>query len=157
MGKVSRTTVCGLAFALVGAGYLLAGRPLPLGSLVDPGSGFFPLITGVALVILSIIMILADRLKKNKTKQNGVKVAGDNYDPAKVVKYMVALIIYAGVLQAVGFLITTAALLFVVFRIMRFKNTFVSFVVAIVSSVVFYYLFSYPLEVSLPKGFLEFI
>src|SRR5699024_9471230 len=69
----------------------------------------------------------------------------------------VLILIYIWLLERAGFLITTIFFLFVTTLVLGYRRHIVNLIVSISIPVVFYYSFSYLLEISLPKGILPFL
>ncbi len=66
-----------------------------------------------------------------------------------------ALIVYPILLKGLNFLLSTFIVLFVLFRLLRFKTTLVSFLTALVATLVSFIIFAGLLGVVVPAGSVE--
>ena len=66
-----------------------------------------------------------------------------------------ALIVYPFLLHALNFLLSTSIVLFVLFRLLRFKTTLVSLLTALGTTLFSYFIFAGLLGVVLPAGIME--
>ena len=100
-----------LGLAVLALGYLQAGRRYPLDTLATPGPGIVPLAAGVALLALAVWQLIA-----------APRSAPDPADGGAVARapliMSAVLVLYAAALPALGFLLTSFALVFVAARLM---------------------------------------
>jgi putative tricarboxylic transport membrane protein len=127
---------------------------LPLGSLHEPGPGFLPLLTGVLLAGLSVVCFLQAGRAAAK-KGDVFWYSGERWK--NLLWVLVALLIYAGILDFLGFVFSTFLLLAFLFR---FGTTPQRWIWAIgggaLASVSCYAVFELWLRTNLPKGILGF-
>ncbi len=127
---------------------------LPLGSLNEPGPGFLPLLVGVLLAGLSVICFV--QAGRGLAKQG--EVAWYSRERWKsLIWVLLSLLIYAGILDFLGFVLSTFLLLVFLFR---FGITPQRWTWAIgggaVASLSCYAVFELWLRTQLPKGILGF-
>jgi len=127
---------------------------LPLGSFRDPGPGFLPLLVGILLGALSLISFFQARTAK-------LPESSEPWYPRKRWKNLVwvlgALLAYAGILDALGFLVSTFLLLILLFRSSLEPRSWPWAVGgSLIASVSCYVVFELWLRTQLPKGFLGF-
>jgi len=127
---------------------------LPLGSLHEPGPGFLPLLTGGLLGGLSVVCFLQAARGGSKDAE----VAWYSRERWKnLIWVLVALLVYAGILDFLGFVVSTFLLLVFLFR---FGVTPQRWIWAIgggaLASVSCYAVFELWLRTNLPKGILGF-
>ena len=127
---------------------------LPLGSFRDPGPGFLPLLVGILLGALSLISFFQARTAK-------LLESSEPWYPRKRWKNLVwvlgALLAYAGILDALGFLVSTFLLLILLFRSSLEPRSWPWAVGgSLIASVSCYVVFELWLRTQLPKGFLGF-
>lgn len=122
---------------------------LPIGAWRDPGPGFLPLVTGILLGVLSLINYLQSR-------QGKLPAAKDSWYSKerwpKLMIVMVSLFLYTLLWPVLGFLVSTMALLFFLFRIVERQRWTVTIGGGILISLAFYGLFEMWLKTQLPKG-----
>lgn len=119
---------------------------LPIGTLHDPQAGFFPLLVGFVLTVVSAVMVFrAFREKRIKPLQFGNLWK-------KVLLSAIGIILYVFFLEEGGFLLCT--FLFVFFYLKGIERVgWVPSLVFTISTVFFtYFSFSYLLGIPLPQG-----
>lgn len=139
----------GIALIVIGACLLYIARPLPIGSLQAPDSGFFPTVLASLLVIFGV-GLLALSFKQASfsleitTRSWGVAICA------------VSLLAYALLIDRVGFLVCTSAILILLMRFYgRMKwRTCIAVAVPLVLAA---FLGFNELGVPLPRGVLTFI
>jgi putative tricarboxylic transport membrane protein len=136
-GLLAVTQACGLRF----------------GTIVAPGPGFFPLCLAVAFSLVSLgLLVRAVRMPAGEARASG----GDAAGRAKVVGTLGGLMVYALVLELVGFLVATFALLLFFFTALQRQRWFVALGGSLVTAVATYLVFKVWLGVNLPSGLLSF-
>jgi hypothetical protein len=136
------------ALAALGVAALYKASGLPFGSLREPGSGFFPVLIGVALVVFAAASLFDAR--QPQAEADG-KARGEL--PVWVV--VVALAAYAVALTRVGFVLCTAAVVLLLLRGISAVPWPASVAIAAIASIACYALFT-RLGVPLPAGILGF-
>lgn len=127
---------------------------LPLGSLRDPGPGFLPLVVGVILGVLSVVNFGQARAE-NSRSPGGSWYSQERWK--RLVGVLVALFVYAGVLDLLGFLTSTFLLLIYLFRYGLEPRKWVWAIGgSAMASVSCYVVFDLWLQTQLPKGIFGF-
>ncbi len=118
-------------------------------TLDGPGPGFFPFWYGVAMVVLSLLLVLnAARADSDRESKAGV----DWPATGRAMTTWLAFALSVGLMDFLGFLISFALLAFFIVAII-FRRPFVTAtVVAVVSALAFHLIFPVALSVSLPTG-----
>jgi hypothetical protein len=110
MATRDRWTALGLA--ALALAYLVAGRRYPLDTLATPGPGVFPLAVGVALLAVAAWLFVA-------AGRDAVRPAAANAPVARPPLVLgAALVVYAALLPAVGFLLASLALVVAAARLL---------------------------------------
>jgi len=135
-----------LLFALV---YTAGAVALKVGTLAQPGAGQFP--TAIAIALLGTSGLHAWRTFW-KTSGNE---EGHRWMQFALVGIAAALIVYPILLKKVNFIPSTFIVLFVLFRLLRFKTTAISFLTALVTTLLSFIVFTGLLGVVLPAGVME--
>ena len=139
-----------LAFGLFA---LTQARGLRFGTVVAPGPGFFPLCLAAAFSLVSLgLLVRALRMPAGEARASSADAAGR----AKVVGTLGGLMVYALVLEPVGFLLATFALLLFFLTALQRQRWFVALGGSLVTSVATYLVFKVWLGVNLPAGLLSF-
>ena len=137
-----------LAFALLA---ITQARGLRFGTVAAPGPGFFPLSLAVALSLVGLGLIVhawrADAARAD---------APTGLRRAAVVGTLGSLLIYALVLEWLGFLLATFALLVFFFRVLQRQSWLVVVAGSLVTSILSYLVFKTWLGVNLPGGLFPF-
>ena len=130
---------------------IISSYHLELGNFQDPGPGLMPFLTGVVLLLLSSIILVASFLgSPGRSDSETVK------DPArtsflKVGSVFGSLVIYALILEKIGYLVATSLLLIFLFKIAgsrKWRTVLLSSVLTVVIT----YLFFTSFGLRFPKG-----
>jgi putative tricarboxylic transport membrane protein len=141
------TSLAALVFLLLGVWICLQAGQLPFGSFRMPGAGFFPLLLGVILSLLSLILLATSLLGHPETvPMSSVR--------REVFYLMGAILTVPWLFERLGFLCTMVLFLGVLLKALGKFNWTATIVVAVVGSVAAYVLFSRVLLIGLPAGIL---
>jgi putative tricarboxylic transport membrane protein len=137
-----------LAFGLFA---ITQARGLRFGTVAAPGPGFFPLGLAVALALVGLgLTVHAWRTDPARAD------APTDLRRAAVVGTLVSLLVYALVLEWLGFLLATFALLVFFFRALQRQRWLVVVAGSLATSLLSYLVFKTWLGVNLPGGLLHF-
>lgn len=138
-------SICILVFALV---YLAGSISLSVGTIAQPGPGFMP--AGIAfglLIAAGVNVYKSFRASRETTETSELQITP--------IAIGVLLFAYPIILKPLNYVIATFLVLFILLRIMKFKTLLVSFLTALFTTLISFYLFSNLLGVVLPTGFIE--
>ena len=145
------TSILFLAFSVVMIVFAMQYKPMMKNDL---GSGFFPMVVGIAMAALSLLrLILALREKKKEAKKSGDDVLGGLATIILIGGYCIAF-------SPVGFIISSIIYLFLQILVLTPKekrNWIVIPIISVVAPIAFYALFVYAINTPLPKGLLSFL
>jgi putative tricarboxylic transport membrane protein len=117
---MKKCQLCGAVFwVLLSVFVLLYAYRLGIGSFTNPGPGLFPFCLGLIMFIIAGILLTQILIK------TGVHKTEKDEQPANFLKVIVVLAVlfaYAFLLENLGFLLTTFAVLAVLFRIGAYNN-----------------------------------
>ena len=120
---------------------------LRIGSIVRPGPGFFPLVLAAAFTVVCLILAIG------AFRRRGAPVTEPaSLDWTKIAATMAALFVYAAMLERVGFVVATFALLLFFFKALERQRWSVALAGSIVTACVTYLVFKIWLHVQLPAG-----
>lgn len=141
-------------FSLLFAIYILQGSvKLDVGSMHQPGPGFFPLFGGIILLVFSTTVLLQSILGKSRSVKSKTPDEGKNI---RVIAYAsISLLIYTLIFEWLGFVLSTFLLLAFLLRILEHKKWWVELLTAGIISSSAYIIFNYFLKSQLPSGILE--
>ncbi len=139
---------------LFGVIVILGSIPYGLGSLHRPSTGFMPFVTGCAICVLSAIGFIAETVRHKKGEKWKSAFKGLLWHKPLIA--FVAIIIYALVLEWVGFLTASFLLVGFLLRAIIPQKWWVVIIGAALTSTFFYIFFQLWLKTQLPKGILNF-
>ena len=137
--------VAGLALAL-GAAAIIESAKLPLGTVRNPGQGFFPWWTSVVIVLLAIVLLAQVLTSRSSTSQ---------HTPGRIAKVTALLLVLAAytlLLDLLGYLICTFLLVLFMLRATDPQRWTVALGMAAITAVASYVVFAIWLSVPLPRG-----
>jgi putative tricarboxylic transport membrane protein len=140
-------TVAALALALGGVA-LFESAKLPLGTVRNPGQGFFPSWTSAVIVLLALFLLtqaLTSRRSINPQATGRI---------AKVTALLLVLAAYTFLLDLLGYLICTFFLVLFMLRATDPQRWPVALIMALITAVGSYGVFAIWLGVPLPRGLL---
>lgn len=123
-----------------------------IGSLMTPGTGFMPFLTGLIICGFAITIFLQALLDKSGRTEKiwvGIKFK-------KLILSVLILIAYAFLLESFGFIIDSFLLILFLTRYMGSQTWKRSILCAVLSSVLSYLLFETWLKAQLPRGIFGF-
>jgi hypothetical protein len=163
---VGRDRWSAAGLGLLAIGYLLAGRRYSLDSLATPGPGLVPLVTGVALLAVAVwLFVTSGRVAATRIASRPSAARAGVADPAtptgpsdapplrgrwSPLALAAALAIYAAILPALGFVVSSFALVVVASRLMGAPGWWRPALLALGVTGVSYLLFARWLGVPLP-------
>ncbi len=136
-------------FMLIGGFLAWKSIGLSLGSVRAPGPGFFPFILSLMLIGLALIIFFQALKQEPQPFEKGLR-------RRRVAIALGAIILYAFVMEPVGYLISTFFLIFLLLKIMVKKAWWWGPGVACIVTLFSYVLFKVWLQVLLPDGILRF-
>lgn len=146
------------SFCLLVLGVLMAfeSARVSIWSRAGPQEGFFPLLISVIIIGLSLLifvksLILARRERREiKDKQMKEEVSA-----FRVSSYIMLMLLYALLIEWVGFLIASALFLILVLKYIERQGWWITILMGSVSVIISYFLFVYFLGVPLPMGLIK--
>ena len=110
-------TIVSLFWAGLGIFVMIFSYRLGLGRFNNPDSGLVSFLLGLILTLLSLYGLTISLLKKTRDKEFP-KEGRNHASYGKIALVLVALLMYAVILEKLGFVITTWIFLFLMFRSM---------------------------------------
>jgi putative tricarboxylic transport membrane protein len=124
-----------------------------VGAFHYPGPGFLPLWSGVGLGVFSIILVVQSSLKKRGVKIRDLWI-GKKW--GNVIWIITSLFVYAILLPRIGYLITTFALMTLLYGLVGRTKLWIQGVTALITALLSYLVFNVWLQVRMPDGILGF-
>jgi putative tricarboxylic transport membrane protein len=153
MGKADR--ISGAFWFLFSLFISYESRKLGLGTLHQPGPGFFFFWTGIVIAILSLTVFLASLKRKSKIESKESIWVRSNI--TKLLFVTGSLFFYALLIESLGFLIVTLLLFVFLFGVIERKKLWFAILVSLAVTVFSYLIFELGLQSQLPGGLLEFL
>lgn len=151
----NRDLVSSSVMLVVGLCFIAGGLRCSLGQLTSPGAGFFPLLTGGVLSLLSAVLLVKSILHPDRAGQREdfwLRPASSR----KVLNALACLVFYLIALDFLGYIVTTFIFILSLFRWISAKRWTTSLLAALILSMGSYLLFKTGLGVSLPPGVIKF-
>lgn len=122
------------------------GLGLPFISKYTIGPGFFPVIIGSGIAIISLIIIIKEFLLKNNNDKPFIELIGIK----RIGIYFGAIIIVLLLSEIIGLIVTLILFMIIVFRFIEGYKWVTCIKVAVICNIIFYILFEIWLGVPLP-------
>lgn len=147
----SKELVPVLLFAAIGLFVVWSAWGQGVGSLFSPGAGLMPFCLGIGLTCVSFLLLLVTlRGKVRPSRSPEGKIHW-----GRVASVVVALLVYALLLERLGYLIASEILLFLLFLLAGSKRTgaVISSVITVIATYVFFTYFG----LVFPAGLLRYL
>lgn len=133
--------------------YLILGFEYNAGRISNPHLGFFPRSIGLLIVFFSLLLLLASFRKRDKEEKlctvwEGLH--GKNIFRATMV--LGSVMVYLIVVEYVGFLVSSVPLVWFLAWVMGGRSWILNSILAVVSSVLLYWLFWIMMRIPIPLG-----
>jgi putative tricarboxylic transport membrane protein len=135
-----------LVFAMV---YMAGAIALKVGTLAQPGAGQFP--AAIAIALLAIAAFHAWRTFRKAAE----KEEGHSWTELAPAGIAASLVVYPILLKTLDFLLSTFIVLFALLLLLKFKTRKISFLTALVTTILSFIIFTGLLGVVVPSGFME--
>jgi putative tricarboxylic transport membrane protein len=145
-----RDMITGFLLILIGIGVVIHSIGLQVGTVLRPLPGFFPFLVGLAVIVLSLILLVQGWSGRGKALQPMRNLLR----PAIMV---VCMGVYATILDPLGYVPSTIFIAAITLRIMGVRSWKVISLSSSTLSVGVYLLFTRMLGVELPAGIFPFL
>lgn len=143
----------GVILMAIGIAIVVKSYMLRIGSFSSPGPGFFPLMIGVALCVLTLPLLITSIVKaKGNHGKEEIILTKDHVK--KLSPIVIVLFLYAFFLEKAGYLLTTSIIFFTLLMLLGVKFKYTLMVLFLLVSFS-YLLFAIVFEIPLPQGFLR--
>jgi len=141
----------GIFLLLLSVGICVGSLQHEVGTLRGPGSGFFPLLTGVVLGVLSVLILIEGW----KGRGESVGFWAPEANRKGILLTIFFVLVYALLLERAGFLFTTTLFFFLVSHFVSRHRWTRALLFGVAASVATYVIFSFLLHAPLPGGIVE--
>ena len=128
---------------------------LGLGNLYEPGPGFLFFWAGIVVAIMALVVVIQS-FRVQETEEAKEAPAGKR-TVAKVISVLVALFMYAALMEYLGFFIVTLLLFMFLLAVIEKKKWWFAILVSVAVTGFAYLVFETALQSQLPKGILGFL
>ena len=152
--KRDETTV-GIVILIFGGVTTLLSLRMPIGTFRAAGTGLFPLLLGIILMILSGFFLLNLLLRKEKElekKEAPVEAAPRSLKP--VILFLGMMALAALFFNSLGYPLVAFLLMVALLKILGLKRWPVNIILSLATAAASYFLFVQWLKIPLPKGWL---
>jgi putative tricarboxylic transport membrane protein len=136
---------------LIAVSVMITSVRLDIGEFSNPGPGFFPFWSALLLGVLALLMMGTIYYKKEAEVRVGETDLWKDYNWGKITVIIAALFAYCLVLPKLGYLMSTMALMVVLFYAGKMKPWAV-IAGSMLAVLLSYCLFLYGLKTPLPRG-----
>ncbi|MDC7244419.1 MAG: tripartite tricarboxylate transporter TctB family protein [Sphaerochaetaceae bacterium] len=144
MVKISR--ILSVSAIILGLYVIVAASQFPEGADGVPGPGFFPVILGIMIILLSVLQLFNTR----KDKDDDTKFM--NEGTRRVLISCAIIIGYLVGMEVLGFIVSTPIFLFSIMWYFSVRKVSTLISIPLVSTGILYFVFLKFLSVSLPTG-----
>ena len=153
MSKSDR--VSGLFWFLFCLFIIYQSYTLGLGNVYQPGPGFLFFWTGIVVAIMALVVVAQSF--RAKAEDEAREAPAGKRTVTKVILVLVALFVYAALMEYLGFFIVTLLLFFFLLGVIEKKKWWFAVVVSVAVTLFSYLIFETALQSQLPKGILGFL
>jgi len=153
---VTTNILTGIISIVLGLVYSITALRLPQMAMGDRlGPKIFPYFVGIVTIITGIAMILQDRNPEKRSKKVDFGFKEHKNVWIKIGLLTIAGIVFGLIIDELGYMIATALFMFSVSMLINKGKLVQNIVIAVVFSVVTYFVFGVALKLSLPRGIIE--
>ena len=148
-GKKRVDLITGILLLLFAIFMIFQGLDMKIMDQYSPGAGMFPMGVGIVLAVLSL-SLAADSL--NPKKPDKASKFQNRAGILNAFKMIVGLLVYVALLQKLGYLIMTMALVLYIMKVVEKASLKISLIVAVCVTLMLFLIFQVGLQVTLPKS-----
>ena len=146
----------GIISIVLGLVYSITALRLPRMAMGDRlGPKIFPYFVGIVTIITGIALILQDRNPEKRSKKVDFGFKEHKNVWIKIGLFTIAGIVFGLIIDGLGYMIATALFMFFVSMLINRGRLVQNTVIAVLFSVVTYFVFGVALKLSLPRGIIE--
>ncbi len=147
--------IVGIVILIFGGVTTLLSLQLPIGSFRAAGTGLFPFLLGILLMILSGLFLLNLLLRKEKELKKKEALAEASPRSLKpVILFLGMMALAALFFNFLGYPLTSFLLMVALLKILGMKRGSITILLSLAAAAASYFLFVQWLKIPLPKGWL---
>lgn len=144
----------GIVIFLFGGLTALLSLKMPIGTFRMPGTGMFPLILGIILMVLSVVFILKIFFQGRKEQVKREAHIKSSESPLQMILFLGAMALATLFFNQLGYPLTSFLLMVALLRILGMKRWGLNILISLVTSVGSYFVFVQWLRIPMPKGWI---
>jgi putative tricarboxylic transport membrane protein len=146
--------IVGIVIFLFGAATVLLSLRMPLGTFRIAGTGMFPLLLGILLMILSGIFVLKNLSQGMAAKAKREPSPEPSGSPIQLILFLGTMVLATLFFNRLGYPLISFLLMLGLLRILGMKRWAFSILISCVTAVGSYFLFVRWLDIPMPKGWI---
>ncbi len=147
---MSSEKISSVLFVLFGAFLIYESRKYSMGTIDNPGPGFLPFLLGIAIGLMSIVLLIRV-WKKTKTEDKGSSWP-ERKGFIRIFLIFVVIILFTALLETTGYIINIFVLFLILLRPVGKQKWLWTLLISIGATLVSYLLFDRWLMLPLPRG-----
>ena len=144
---------CNLFWVLFSVITCIEAYRLNLGTVHEPGPGFFPFSAGFIMLILSLAALLQSRAKKQKVEETSRQ---ETFRWWNILIILAAITAYALSLEKIGFLINTFLFMCLLLKVVEPQTWKTAIIGGLITTLAANLVFNVVFRTQIPKGILGF-
>ena len=146
--------VVGVVIFLFGAITTLFSLKMPIGTFRMAGTGMFPLILGIILMVLSGAFILKFSFQGKEEQIKKEASIESSESPIKLILFLGTMILATLFFNQLGYPLVAFLLILGLLRILGIKRWGLNILISVVTAIGSYFLFVKWLDIPMPKGWI---
>ena len=146
--------IAGLVIFLFGLLTTVLSLKWPIGTFRMAGSGMFPLILGILLMILSVIFVLRIFFQGKKGQIKKEAPSESSGSPVQLILFLGTMVLVTVFFNQLGYPLSSFLLMVALLRILGVKGWRFTLPLSFITAVVCYFIFVQFLKIPLPKGWI---
>ena len=146
--------IVGIVIFLFGGATALLSLEMPIGTFRMAGTGMFPLILGILLMILSGILVLKIFFQGKEGQLKKEPSPESSESPIQLILFLGTMVLATLFFNQLGYPLTSLLLMLALLRILGIKRWGLNILISVVTAVGSYFLFVKWLNIPMPKGWI---
>jgi len=146
--------IVGVVIFIFGGITVLLSLKMPIGTFRMAGTGMFPLILGIILMILSGAFVLKIFFQGKEGQVKKEPSPESSESPMQLILFLGAMVLATLFFNQLGYPLTSFLLILSLLRILGIKRWGLNILISVVTAVGSYFLFVKWLDIPMPKGWI---
>jgi putative tricarboxylic transport membrane protein len=146
--------IVGIVIFIFGGITALLSLKMPIGTFRMAGTGMFPLILGILLMVLSGAFILKIFFQGKEQRVKKEPSIESSESPIQLTFFLGTMVLSTLFLNQLGYPLTSLLLMVALLRILGIKRWGLNILISVVTAVGSYFLFVKWLDIPMPKGWI---